>query len=116
MRSTKKTIVHLGDELIRRNGYNAFSYADIAKSLQVKNAPIHYHFPSKSDLATAIVDWHIQSFERYGKSLHRNGPRCPKKDPKEYYTGKVASKRNRVDLIITYSIPYLNTSEITLFV
>ncbi len=65
MRSTKETIVQLGDELIRSNGYNAFSYADISKQLNVKNAAVHYHFPSKSDLAEAVVEWHEDSFQRF---------------------------------------------------
>ncbi len=65
MASTKETIVLLGDELIRKNGYNAFSYADISKPLNVKNAAIHYHFPTKPDLAASVVDWHTDSFNRF---------------------------------------------------
>ena len=65
MASTKETIVLLGDELIRKKGYNAFSYADISKPLKVKNAAIHYHFPTKPDLAEAVVDFHTDSFNRF---------------------------------------------------
>ncbi len=65
MASTKETIVLLGDELIRKKGYNAFSYADISKPLNVKNAAIHYHYPSKPDLAEAVVDFHTDSFNRF---------------------------------------------------
>lgn len=65
MASTKETIVLLGDEFIRKNGYNAFSYADISKQLNVKNAAIHYHYPTKTDLADAVVDWHTDSFNRF---------------------------------------------------
>lgn len=73
MLSTKESIVLLGDELIRKNGYNAFSYADISKQLNVKNAAIHYHYPSKPDLAEAVVDWHTDSFNRFAeKASTRN--------------------------------------------
>ncbi|MFV1882952.1 MAG: TetR/AcrR family transcriptional regulator [Balneola sp.] len=73
MASTKETIVLLGDELIRKKGYNAFSYADISKQLNVKNAAIHYHFPTKSDLAEAVVDFHTDSFNRFTeKASSRN--------------------------------------------
>lgn len=65
MASTKETIVLLGDELIRKKGYNAFSYADISKQLNVKNAAIHYHYPTKPDLAEAVVDFHTDSFNRF---------------------------------------------------
>ncbi len=73
MASTKETIVLLGDELIRKKGYNAFSYADISKQLNVKNAAIHYHFPTKPDLADAVVDFHTDSFNRFTeKASSRN--------------------------------------------
>ena len=73
MASTKETIVLLGDELIRKKGYNAFSYADISKQLNVKNAAIHYHFPTKPDLAEAVVDFHTDSFNRFTeKASSRN--------------------------------------------
>ncbi|MCG8373741.1 MAG: TetR/AcrR family transcriptional regulator [Balneolales bacterium] len=65
MRSTKATIIELGDELIRTKGYNAFSYADISKPLSIKNAAVHYHFPTKPDLALSVVEFHVQSFENF---------------------------------------------------
>lgn len=65
MSSTKENIIQLGDELIRSKGYTAFSYSDISKKLNVKNAAIHYHFPSKSDLAEAVIEWHITIFENF---------------------------------------------------
>ncbi|RNC84356.1 MAG: TetR/AcrR family transcriptional regulator [Balneola sp.] len=73
MRSTKETIVQLGDELIRSKGYNAFSYADISKQLNVKNAAIHYHFPAKTDLAEAVVEWHEDSFQRFTEKAAPRG-------------------------------------------
>ena len=73
MASTKDTIVQLGDELMRMKGYNAFSYADISKKIGIKNAAVHYHFPSKPDLAVAIVDWHSDHFQRFvEKAASRN--------------------------------------------
>ena len=65
MGNTKESIVHLADEFIRMRGFNAFSYADISKPLGIKNAAIHYHFPSKADLAEAVAESHIQSLEQF---------------------------------------------------
>jgi TetR/AcrR family transcriptional repressor of nem operon len=48
---TKRKILKLADALLREKGFSGFSYADIAQQLGVKNAAIHYHFPSKEDLA-----------------------------------------------------------------
>jgi AcrR family transcriptional regulator len=60
-------------ELLTRRGFNGFSYRDISTHLGVKNAAIHYHFPSKTDLALALVDEYQQvlrdktsSFMAYG--------------------------------------------------
>lgn len=55
MLSTRKKIVVIADQLIRNKGYNAFSYADIASTLNIKNAAIHYHFQSKADLGKAVI-------------------------------------------------------------
>ena len=65
MSSTKQQITLLADEFIRSYGFNAFSYKDISKPLGIKNAAIHYHFPTKSDLALEVVKFHEESFDRF---------------------------------------------------
>ena len=37
MNDTRNEIIRIGNELVRSVGYNAFSYADIAKALNIKN-------------------------------------------------------------------------------
>ena len=54
MNDTRSEIVRLASELIRSIGYNAFSYTDISQKLHIKNAAIHYYFPSKSDLGVEV--------------------------------------------------------------
>lgn len=75
MNDTRSEIIRLGNELIRSVGYNAFSYADIAKKLNVKNAAIHYYFPAKSDLGVAIIKENQELFlimtERWRKLDYR---------------------------------------------
>ncbi|MBI1769306.1 MAG: TetR/AcrR family transcriptional regulator [Bacteroidetes bacterium] len=58
--STREEIIHLGDQLIRDKGFNAFSFYDISKKLKIKNASVHYHFPTKSDLGLSILDDHTK--------------------------------------------------------
>ena len=36
-------------------GFNGFSYANISSVLKIKNAAIHYYFPTKADLGLAII-------------------------------------------------------------
>lgn len=63
MKDTKSEIIQIADELIRTKGYNAFSYTDISERLKIKNASVHYHFPSKSDLGVAVIKKTIIAFE-----------------------------------------------------
>ena len=60
--STRVQIIQHADELIRKNGYKGFSFHDISKSVGIKTASIHYHFPTKADLGIAVVDWHLEAF------------------------------------------------------
>lgn len=53
--STADRILDLAEGLIQTRGYEAFSYADISAPLNIRNASIHYHFPSKGDLARAVA-------------------------------------------------------------
>ena len=62
MNDTRSEIIRLGSELIRSIGYNSFSYADISKALNIKNAAIHYYFPSKSDLGVEIIRKNLNAF------------------------------------------------------
>ncbi|MFK3663244.1 TetR/AcrR family transcriptional regulator [Scandinavium sp. NPDC088450] len=51
--STYDSLLDLADTLIQENGYQGFSYADLATALGIRKASIHYHFPSKTDLGIA---------------------------------------------------------------
>ena len=53
---TREKIIYLGEALFQQFGYNGFSYKHIAQKLGIKNAAIHYHFPSKEDLGIAIIE------------------------------------------------------------
>lgn len=70
---TKEEIVRIGTALIKSHGYNAFSYADIAEKLQVRNAAIHYHFRGKEDLLSEIIDQYIESYTLLDKQLKAAG-------------------------------------------
>jgi len=59
---TAEQILDLAEMLIQTRGYSAFSYQDIADSLGIRKASIHYHFPSKTDLGTAVVDRYVARF------------------------------------------------------
>jgi TetR/AcrR family transcriptional repressor of nem operon len=61
--NTKRTIMDLAETFIQEKGFNGFSYAHIAKELDVKNAAIHYHFPTKEELACAVIQRYRDRFQ-----------------------------------------------------
>jgi TetR/AcrR family transcriptional regulator, transcriptional repressor for nem operon len=61
--NSKRTILNLAEALLQDKGFNGFSYAHIANELGVKNAAIHYHFPSKEDLSIAVIQRYRERFK-----------------------------------------------------
>jgi len=53
--STREHIIRIADNLIRDRGINGFSFSDISADLGIKNASIHYYFPTKTDLCVAVI-------------------------------------------------------------
>lgn len=66
---TKEEILRIGKQLIQVYGYNAFSYADISKELNIKNAAVHYHFRAKEDLLLGILEGNIEQYKALGSYL-----------------------------------------------
>lgn len=48
-------ILDLSEALIKSSGYHGFSYADIARALNISKPSVHHHFPTKASLALASV-------------------------------------------------------------
>ncbi|AAK86094.1 TetR family transcriptional regulator [Agrobacterium tumefaciens] len=65
-------ILQCARTLIIRGGYNSFSYADISQVVGIRNASIHHHFPSKSDLVCKLVSQYRQEAEAGIAELEKN--------------------------------------------
>ena len=52
---TPTRILDTAEKLVQVRGFNAFSYADIAKALGIQKASLHHHFATKADLGLALV-------------------------------------------------------------
>jgi AcrR family transcriptional regulator len=61
--NTQRAIMDLAESFLQDKGFNGFSYAHIAKELDVKNAAIHYHFPSKEALVSAVIQRYRDRFK-----------------------------------------------------
>lgn len=60
--TTHDSLIELTDTLIQQNGYQGFSYADLAKTLGIRKASIHYHFQTKTDLGIAYCEYKKAGF------------------------------------------------------
>lgn len=55
-------IQDIAEERIRDGGYGAFSFREIAKEIGIKSSSVHYHFPTKADLAAAVARRYTERF------------------------------------------------------
>lgn len=69
MSVTRERILELGEELILNKGYNGFSYQDISTVLGIKNAAVHYYFPSKENLGVSILKTNSQRFDEMVENM-----------------------------------------------
>jgi TetR/AcrR family transcriptional repressor of nem operon len=63
---TAERALDVAERLLQTRGFNSFSYADIAKQLNVTTASLHYHFPGKSELGRALI---VRYSERFSAAL-----------------------------------------------
>ncbi len=52
----KEQILDYAQSLVQTRGYNAMSFRDLAEEIGIKTSSIHYYFPTKEDLAVALLD------------------------------------------------------------
>ncbi len=52
---TKAKLMEAAEQQVRRKGVDGFSYSDLSAVVGIRKASIHYHFPAKSDLLTALM-------------------------------------------------------------
>lgn len=60
--STYDQLLDLADNLIQENGFEGFSYANLADGLGIRKASVHHHFPTKNDLGLAYCDKKREAF------------------------------------------------------
>lgn len=59
----KDKILDYAQTLVQTRGYNAMSYRDLADEIGIKTSSIHYYFPTKEDLALALIDRYRDAFK-----------------------------------------------------
>jgi TetR/AcrR family transcriptional repressor of nem operon len=52
---TRERVLEVAERLVQVQGFNAFSYADIASELGLTKATLHHHFQTKAALGEALI-------------------------------------------------------------
>ena len=60
---TSIQILDVAEHLVQTRGFNAFSYADVARTLHITTASLHYHFPTKAKLGERLIKRYTKSFQ-----------------------------------------------------
>jgi TetR/AcrR family transcriptional repressor of nem operon len=71
--STQERIVGAGRSLIMSRGYNGFSYADVSETVGIRKASIHHYFPTKADLAGAVLAHNSAGIREQAEAMAREG-------------------------------------------
>ena len=53
--SKRETLLNSAEALVRRKGYDGFSFADLAKEAGIRKASVHYYFETKGALTADLV-------------------------------------------------------------
>lgn len=56
-------------QLLHSRGFNGFSFRDLALLVGVKSSSIHYHFPTKQDIACALIEEYHADMTRFWQNL-----------------------------------------------
>jgi TetR/AcrR family transcriptional repressor of nem operon len=70
---TRDTILSVARPMVQAHGYAALSFRDIAASVGIKSASVHYHFPTKGALGAELARQYTGEMEGYLSSLIDDG-------------------------------------------
>ncbi len=110
--NTKESIIDRALDLLLQRGLNGFSYRDISKHLSIKNAAIHYYFPTKMDLIKAIIDENYKVFKKEtSEFMAYGGPAREQLEGLFMYTAKEYERGCPICIIGSLAIDYDDLNE-----
>lgn len=89
---TASTILDTAQRLMQTVGYNGLSFRDIAAAVGIKSASVHYHFPSKAMLGTAVMRRYTEQLVAGLAELDRSGV-----SPQQALAAYVAAMRGALE-------------------
>jgi TetR/AcrR family transcriptional repressor of nem operon len=74
MKDIKTAIMDAAERRMQAGGFGGFSFREIASDVGVKSSSVHYHFPTKENLAAAVIRrWTEDTAKAIEKELEKNG-------------------------------------------
>ena len=107
---TREKIIELGRNLMQDIGYHSFNYKQIANELGIKNASIHHYFPSKEDLAIAVIEKDRADFTTIMTRLESLSPGQKAEAFLEHY-GNFFKDGKKLCVIGTFGFAYNDVSD-----
>lgn len=74
---TREAIMQAARLEVQAHGYNALSFRELAKEVGIKSASVHYHFPTKGDLAAALASRYADEAAAFLDELRASGLEHP---------------------------------------
>src|ERR1700746_1214169 len=69
----KTAIMDAAERRMQLGGFRGFSFREIAADVGIKSSSVHYHFPTKEDLAAAVIRrWAEYTSELIDKELEKD--------------------------------------------
>lgn len=71
---TRVALMQCAESLLRSRGYCAFSYADLAETVGIRKASVHYHFRTKEELGLAVAQAYVRRSAQACADIRREQP------------------------------------------
>jgi TetR/AcrR family transcriptional repressor of nem operon len=81
MSDVASSIMDAAEKRMRLGGFGGFSFREIATDVGVKSSSVHYHFPTKENLAAAVVRRYTEEVAQYIDQEFEKNP-----DPVQVWT------------------------------
>jgi TetR/AcrR family transcriptional repressor of nem operon len=73
MNDVKTAIMNAAERRMQLGGFGGFSFREIAADVGVKSSSVHYHFPTKENLAAAVIRrWAEETSKSIDDELEKN--------------------------------------------
>lgn len=72
MRGKRQQLEEAASEAVQRSGFHHLSFRTLANEVGVKSSSVHYYFPEKADLASALITAYTEAFKQRLHDIDRD--------------------------------------------